>query len=226
MPNLRVPEGAQDSLILLTQLSNEAMKSLKEVLRKASPTLSVAELAKKIAPQVALAPEQIVRLITVLGSLYAARAEQNVSPEKFSQSFLAAVKQTGNKGLQLKPNALARFKRDVEDLLSLDSLLGVAGRALDVMHEHEHVFLSSRVLSDLRPVFISEPIGTPSGFVLIHNLKIAYRAGGRNLEFFVAMDSTDLRGLQKTLERAVKKEESLKSLTESAGIPCLYSEGE
>jgi hypothetical protein len=226
MANLTIPEVAHSSLILLAKLSRESMKSLKEVLAKSSPTLPVAELAKKVAPEVGLESGQVERLIIVLGSLFSVRAQQDLSREEFSKALLDALKRTGIRDLQLTDKRARQFQQDVEELLSLEKLLGVTGRALDVMQEHEHVWQSARVLTDMRPVFASDPNRFPSAFVLIHNLRIAYREGRRSREFFVALDSGDVRALQKTLERAVKKEVSLKSFAKKNGIPCLYSEPE
>jgi len=226
MANMRIPEGAQESLILLTKLSRESFQSLKEALKKSSPALSIGDLAKKISPGIGLTTEQVETLIAVLGSLFSIRAEQDLSRARFSQDLLEAITETGNKGLKLPEKRLNQLVQDIEELLSLDDLLGVTGRALGVMHEQEHVWRSSRVLTDLRPVFASDPDRAPSAFVLIHNLRITYREEGRTREFFVALDASDLRKLQKTLDRAVKKEKSLKTFAQKTGVPCLYSDPE
>jgi hypothetical protein len=94
------------------------------------------------------------------------------------------------------------------------------------MVEHENTWQSARILTDLRPVFGPTPTDPPVAVVLIHNLRIAYRKGGRLQEFFVAMDSNDLKALQGAVERAVKKESSLQSLTKRTGIRCLVVEPE
>jgi hypothetical protein len=226
MANLRIPQGAQQSLILLTNLSEHSMRSLKEGFKKSSPTLSVDDLAKAISPEVGLEIEQVKNLIRVLGSLFSVRVENNFSYEQFTNELSDAIKETDNQQLKLPPERLNRLLEDIKELLSNEDVLGVSGRALGVMHEHEHVWRSSRVLTDLRPVFASDPSRPPSAFVLIHNLRITYVEGGRSSEFFVALDSSDLRKLQETLERAVKKETSLKAFAEKTGIPCLYSDSE
>jgi len=92
------------------------------------------------------------------------------------------------------------------------------------MLEHEHVWHSARVLTDLRPVFGADPKQAPAAAVIIHNLKIAHQAGREIREFFVALDNQDLRKLQEVLERAVKKEASLSSVAEKAGLPWLRVE--
>lgn len=92
---------------------------------------------------------------------------------------------------------------------------------MEVMREHEHVLCEPRVLTDLRPVFGKNE--EPAAGVIVHTMKIKYHEGayGPLKEFFVALNSEDIEELRDILDRATRKEESLRRLATEAGLRCL-----
>jgi hypothetical protein len=224
--HLRVPTAAQEGLVFLVKLSEQQMISLKQALRQASPALALPELMEQMASGVPLPDDQAVKIISVLASLYSAKVEKDLASDKFSEELFEALKRTGNKEFQLSDSRASQFRKDLQELLSLDESLGVTTRALAVMAEHEHIWQSGRMLTDLRPVFGLDPSETPKAAVVIHNLRIAYRDAGHLKEFFVALDSDDLSQLRRVLERATKKESSVRKLADKIGLPCLRTKTE
>jgi len=59
-----------------------------------------------------------------------------------------------------------------------------------------------------------------------HNpyVKITYTEESKVREFFVALDTADLREMSETLDRADLKEKSLRALLDDAGVPYLNVE--
>ncbi len=226
MARLRVPAAAQGGLVLLTKLSKEQMSSLKEALRRASPGLVLPELVEQIASAVPYSDDDASKVIAVLASFYSLKLEKGLSFDKFFDELFGALKRTGNKDLQLSDEQASEFRKHLEELLSLDESLGVTTRALGVMVEHEHVWQSGRILTDLRPVFGADATEAPKAAVLIHNLRIAYRDGAHIKEFFVALDTEDLDQLRRVLERAFDKEASLRQLAAKIALPCLRTKAE
>ena len=104
-------------------------------------------------------------------------------------------------------------------MLGVDAL-DVSARATDLMYEHEHtVHGPIRVLTDVRPIFGSDPEGDPKGVVIAHTLKISYHEGRQIKEFFVALDSEQLSELAGVLERATLQAESWKRMLSGTGVP-------
>ena len=98
--------------------------------------------------------------------------------------------------------------------------LDLLGKASALTLDHEHFLWESRIMTDIRPVFGSDPAGSPSGATIAHTLKLTYADdNNQRRDFYVAMDAVDLRNLQDALHRAEKKSGSLKSMLEAAGIP-------
>lgn len=226
MARLRVPPAAQEGLVLLVKLSEPQTIALKQALRQAGPALALPELIEQTASGVRLPDDQVAKIISVLASLYSAKVERDLTSERFSEELFDALKRSGNKDLQLSEPGASQFRKDLEELLSLDESLGVTTRALALMAEHEHVWQSGRVLTDLRPVFGLDAGQAPKAAVIIHNLRIAYREAGHLKEFFVALDSEDLSKLRRILERATTKEASLTLLVDKLGLPRLRTKTE
>ncbi len=75
---------------------------------------------------------------------------------------------------------------------------------------------ASKILSDLRYVFKSDPEEEPYGAVIVHLLKLTYHEDTEHKEFFVAMDDGDLRHLKEVIERAEKKARTLRRKLDAA----------
>jgi len=227
MATLMIPKIGERALASFIKLSDGEIAALKEAVKNAQPAFSVAQLAGQISSDVGLPAEQIGELIGVLASLYlAAKVDRSVPLHTFSEDVCKALDRSGNPELKLSEAVVPKFRQDIEEFLSFDESLGVTAKALGVMTEHEHVFRAARILTDLRPVFQPDPNEPPAAAVIIHNLKIRYLEGSGPKEFFVALDSNDLRELQAVVERAAKKEASLRSIADRIELRCLTVESE
>ncbi len=105
-------------------------------------------------------------------------------------------------------------------LLRFEQPLGIAAKGLDLWVAHEHTLHALRIVTDVRPVFKAD-LERPGGAVIIHKLNLTYHDGDELREFFVAMDSADIRRLRTLLDRAERKAASLTSLLEASSVPLL-----
>ena len=110
-------------------------------------------------------------------------------------------------------------------LLQLEAI-SVASRAASLQQEQEHTFCNARILTDIRPVFGERTDQSPVGAVVLHTLKISYHHSRELKDFYVALDSDDVRTLQEVLSRAEEKAETLDSVLDSAKIANLSKEVE
>jgi len=105
-------------------------------------------------------------------------------------------------------------------LLSYESSLGTTSKALDVMTEHERILCGARVITDVRSVF-ADPAEKPTAAVIVHMLKISYHQNREHKDFYVALDSSDVRKLKEILQRAELKAKSLSAVLAGTGISIL-----
>jgi hypothetical protein len=89
--------------------------------------------------------------------------------------------------------------------LEHEGRISLSIKAADLSTEGTNVFLNSRILSDIRPIFDSKVENGIIGAVVVHSLKIEYQEGNFRKEFYVTLDNLDLRKLSEDISRAVAK---------------------
>jgi len=108
------------------------------------------------------------------------------------------------------------FERRLVSLLGVESLI-LSARAVDIQHEFEKLFMSARIVSDIRTVF-GVSVVRPAGAMIVHNLKIRYLEDGQLKESFFALDNADLENLRRVLDRAEIKTTELKQVINKGEI--------
>ncbi len=104
------------------------------------------------------------------------------------------------------------------EILSIQSL-DLVSRAHDVLTEHACVYSTSRILSDIRPVFGNDVTVQPLGAVLVHMLSMVYVNAGRRENVVIALDEKDVDELLSVLDRAKKKAKTLKETLLKTDVP-------
>ena len=221
---LEVPEGHIEPFRELILLGPKTRNALLEALAEAPPTLMIRELAASVASATRLEEAKVARHLGVLAGLYRTR----VSAEESIQQFVEDVCETG-RGLFETDEAAQQvdwdsFRGHLAVALRMDEPLGVASKAVEIAVSYERLFAEGKVLTDIRPVFPPEPEKRPLAAMIVHNLKISYYEEGRQKETYFALDSEDLKLLQKELRRAEAKEGTLKAFLSEAKITWLKPE--
>lgn len=218
---LRIPKHRRKALEDLLNLSKAKLQALVKELRNAPPKFLLQDLSDQLDKKIKIGDRKALRIINLLSDLYNVRFRENVSVKDFVDDFQEAVIDVG---LEPKNVSWKEFNSIIAGLISFDQSLGVSSKAADVMNEHAKVFAWSRILTDLRPIFKADPKASPEAAVVVHTLQIGYLDGGEQHEFYVAMDCSDIKKLQNSLDRAISKEESLKKLMEKIDLTILNSE--
>jgi hypothetical protein len=216
---LKLPERYVPSLVDFLRLTPEQLALFLKTIREEEPDLEVSKLAEAIAERLTISRSRVDKLISLLTSLQRVRENLGLSVEDFVGELRAAIEATAKDDIQ--PPDWPTFQKAIAEALSPETALAISSKAVDVMLDHARYYCSARVLTDLRPVFKSGTEKEPPTFVTIHTLKIVYHEGDEHLEFFVALDRADVKRLSNVLERALRKEESLKALTAEKGIKIL-----
>lgn len=85
-------------------------------------------------------------------------------------------------------------------------------KAFDIAQESDRLVHSSRIITDIRPVFGDEPIGEPFGAVVIHTLRLEYFEDGEVRTLSFSLNSNDVSDLVAVAKRAEAKEKMLSTL--------------
>ena len=219
MPKLRIPDRQAPHLAEFLRLSPTDLAVLVQTLREEAPRLALTNLTEAIATRLSVDRERIDAIVGMLAGLEVVKEGDDLPVKEFVAELRAAMEASGREDLQTSD--WSAFEQAMESALSEDSALALSTKALGVMQDHARIFCSGRVLTDLRPIFRSSVEQDPLAFVTVHTLKIAYHEAGEHREFYVALDLGDVQKLASLLERAIKKEESLKAITTEKGLKVL-----
>lgn len=207
---LNLPDGVAAALI-------SALQTLPLSLKPKVMSLSISEKIKD------LSEADIEQIMLTLTSLYMAQANLGMSAPEFLDGLIKAIEESPSKPANFTKDVRDKFKQRLADLLNIDSF-GATIKAQEVLHEHQYALSQVRILTDIRPVFGKEKIESPVAAVLVHTMKLTYMAEGKFREFFVAMDTSDVKMLRDALERAEKKAESLKEMISKTGVNIIEPE--
>jgi hypothetical protein len=121
-----------------------------------------------------------------------------------------AVRVSESTALELDAAARANLRSRAEAILATP-VYTTTSVATDLQTQNPRNYQSARIVTDLRPVFHDDLDAQPSGAVIVETLQVQTwtRDGGSEV-IFVAMDETDLKQLKSTVERALRKTETLK----------------
>ena len=78
-------------------------------------------------------------------------------------------------------------------------------KSLILIRENQRIFYDSRILTDIRPIFLNKEREELIGQAIMNQLKIIYHENNETKEFFITLDENDLGNLKHTIERAEKK---------------------
>lgn len=141
---------------------------------------------------------------------------ESQDPEEISEAALALA---NSSKLSLTDKQRERLAGLLERLLTLPQVI-TSAKAESMLFESERLFLSCRIVTDIRPVFGWDVGDAPQGAMLRHMLRVDFlqAQGGRDA-IFIALDSSDLGDLEEAIERASRKADSVKGLLSMVDLP-------
>ncbi len=217
---LRVPRQYEGGFAKIRDLSDEAAQEMLAAFRKIPSTIRPDSLSSAVAAMVdIIAASDVEEAMPALLFLYTLRDTSQSSVSEVAEGIARGMERIASRELRSSPEQRDPFQARLVELLGVDRL-SVIARAGNLSLENQHTLTSTRVITDIRPVFEQEnPKGLPTGAVIVHTLKISYWADNETKHFFVALDDNDVNELSEQLERASAKTESLKSVLAAAQVP-------
>jgi hypothetical protein len=224
---IAIPKQYRGSLVRLVMLSPQHLARFVDSLKRAKPEGSLYGLADRLSDQIPeMDSDEIYGILSMLASLYRYRESFGTSVKDLVDGFIATAKEE-TKGTGIAPVFWAKLREFLREIFRLEGSLGITAKATEIAHEHERIFCpaSTRILTDVRPIFLSSPSNTPAAAIIQHNLKIAYHSEqGKTSEFFVTLSEDGIDALMYLLIRSKRKAESVRKLLKSSGIKLMASD--
>jgi len=201
-----------------------------EALAKAGPKFNVYDLAADVSNRTKVPIRITEGIIQVLVSLYMAREREAAPLEAFLDEQVGPVLKSALAVGEDKSGKTAPAAEEIEvrwvklrkfflAALALDDTVGTVAKVGPVMTEHERIFQDARILTDIRPIFHPNLSEKPNAAVLVHMLRITTRdIFGRQTAQCFALDSNDIRFMKHLMDRAIKKEETLRDFMNNSGV--------
>jgi hypothetical protein len=211
----RVPESFTPALERIAGMPEENFQNLQAALASAKPTLKIQALIGQVQAALKIEIEDLSNIVQTVSNLSNARSSSDTPVEQLARDVSRPF---SRKNKSFDPTVL---ERRLTSLLSIESLV-FSARAFALQHEYGNLFISARIVSDVRPVL--NPAGAePVAAMIVHNLSLKYYHAGEYKEMFIALDEADVTKLRKVLDRADAKVASLARFIEKTGVQYLDS---
>jgi hypothetical protein len=173
-------------------------------------------LGKQLAAALQVALDDATELAQMFISMAAA---VNDLPQNVRKDFPEAIVTLLYETEPQPPDARLRLERLIEM-----PMLRYTGKAWRLLHDQARVFVDCRIITDLRPLFGDDDTVIRAAAVT-HHLRISFDSHSRNADdFYVALDSADLRSLRSVIDRALAKQASLEAFSKNAGVVVMSEE--
>jgi hypothetical protein len=217
VPDLGVPEVARPGLVQLASIEPQAFVRIREVLAQTPPALRQNKYVGAVRTDLTKAiqgdPSSILAAILSVAS---GRETSGYEPADFAAGVAFS------KDIRMEQPLRTTLRDRLVELLAIPSVV-ITAKAWDLLLENEHNFRSSRVLTDLRPIFVTGQQGPSAGLVL-HQLRITHGTQHSDADIVITMDDIDLLQLLEALLKAQRKSEDLRSALSGTKINVLKQE--
>jgi hypothetical protein len=153
---LKIPKEETGSIAKIKALPSASMEKLIAALKVAPPISDPQQMAERIAKQVPSIPtDRLAPMLSTLYTLYHIRELSGVEQSRFLDDLMGGVREIPE--LKFTPKEVLAFQSVLERLMSIDTL-NVIAKALRLQRDGERLYCTAKILSDIRPVFGSNPI--------------------------------------------------------------------
>lgn len=223
---IRIPDYYYKGIACLISLDDAGYSLLEDALSKAVPSLYRGDLVSYVAEQVTIDKDDLEEIVQFLLSLYRVRSIREADVSELITDVQQSLQAERKLDFAPKDGNWSVLTKRLDYLLRLDQSLGITAKAFDVMSQHDHLFvgLGTRIMTDIRPVFLDDLSQPPTAAVIVHTLKIVYHSGEDHKEFFVALDTDDVNELRNLLDRADQKASALQEILKRTPMQYLDAE--
>ncbi len=214
MLKISIPDNYKKGFTHLIKLGSEKRNSLFAALNEVEIGLRPHEIVAQNAQKLEIEEDALTEIIRTLFSLLSAKNETPIELSSLVKGIVEASKSLKDVEL-VDPDV---FEQQLLQFLQAPSALSLTNKAIDLVTEREKVLITTRLITDTRPIF-----GDGDGFrfeatLILHNLKVQFKDNNRVKEVYFALDSKDLANLKEQIIRAEEKEKTLKLLLEEKQI--------
>jgi hypothetical protein len=209
VPRLVIPAEHQDGLAVLSALNDIQAQALAALLDADTGHANGKEFAKDHEiPN--LDSTRLALVYDMLRELYRVREEEHAQTDEFVPDLIRGMQETRRSDLAVSFDDVPKMKSQLTRLLSTKGF-ALEAKASGLRRDVERYYCSSRVLTDLRPVFdIDEAVSKgPVRVLVTHTLRLRFHEGYDLKDIYVSLTDANISKLIRNLQRAQEKSKIL-----------------
>jgi len=201
-----IPEEFISGFKELSFLNKDLTYKISDILKKLDIGDGPETLAKKLSDNKHLSKLDLSLISFTIFSLISLAQKENIDHlvDNLTQAYSLQNKEA-------RKDEIINLKNNLITILNSIDKINLTFKARKLQSEYDKIFTDCRVISDIRLIFLDKPYESPKQAVIIHNLKVEYQQNEEIKESFFALDLADLKKLKEQIERAIEKENIIKS---------------
>jgi hypothetical protein len=218
MKSFKIPQQYQFGITLIIKIDEPLFNRLLSAITEVHPFVDIDSLVLEISPKIEeVSINDLQEILKAIHSIYSVRIQGNLKNTEIITGLINAVS-SDDTFSQLSAEELAHFKQRLTKILAIDGSISISSQALILLQEYDSIFLNSRIITDVRPVFKAETKEEIAGALVVHTLKIAYQDASGSKEFYVALDSSDVKKLQEQLSQSLIEAKVIQAMLNKADV--------
>lgn len=218
MKSFKIPQQYQFGITLIIKIDEPLFNRLLSAITEVHPFVDIDSLVLEISPKIEeVSINDLQEILKAIHSIYSLRIQGNLKNTEIITGLINAVS-SDDTFSQLSAEELAHFKQRLTKILAIDGSISISSQALILLQEYDSIFLNSRIITDVRPVFKAETKEEIAGALVVHTLKIAYQDASGSKEFYVALDSSDVKKLQEQLSQSLIEAKVIQAMLNKADV--------
>lgn len=207
MTRFQIPDVFLSSFAVISELTNDDAARIGNFLNSAPVGLSMKEFLKLFKNEFVELEAEIAQTVYSFGGiLISKKAGEDIKDLAEALAYAFAEK----KGDSFSDVAIANLARNLHIILENASNLEKTFKAMQLLSANANIYRDSKIFTDIRLLFEEDVESATRCGVILHQLKIEYSHNEEPKTLFICLDNEDLSGLIESLQRAIKKEESIK----------------
>lgn len=217
--NLVIPEGQIPLFEALVAASEDEISSLLEAVENAELQWSRAEFIRQLALSDHV-PIDLARAFVAVATSLLSTSESAIMPRESLVDGVVNGVLLDSKPIREDTKAQERLRTLLSHILERAGTLNVSNKIQRLAVDNERIFLSARIVTDLRPIFGSDESEVVASIPL-HTLRVTSGTDGQERSSRFVLDRNDLVRLRTLVDRALAKEDALRSIADGTKLSLL-----
>lgn len=202
-----IPEEDTVAFKKLLALPDSAIESIRSAMIKLPVGSLPKDIPNELSKKIKIPIKDLAKIINVLFAVHAIKNKESQETKAVVEDIVNSIQEL-HPSFKLTKNEWNLLRNKLASILDIDSSAGLTLKTLNLGGEFMNVYVSSRILTDIRASF-SADMSKIEAALVVHTLKIEYHVNDEHQEFFITLPTSSIKSLKEQLVKAEKKEELL-----------------